>query len=244
MTTTYAEPSMIDGQTEIPGTDPADTDPAPYGRKADGTPRKSRGGRPPGRRNNTTTTTTRARSTGRAANRGPSASLKAKADQRRREALLGLVDSFVVMPLAGLSVSGTLERRFGNRQTDALAADALVLHAYAPQAVEALIVLSQSKPNALAWLDRVEDNAPYVLLAAVGIQMARALAENHLNPDARAAAAGRQLAAVKTTQMIAEIQRQAAELGVPEFDPRDYDAEDRARTAGTDPGNPYDPARV
>jgi hypothetical protein len=75
-------------------------------------------------------------------------------------------------------------------------------------------VLDQSKPGLLKWLDQVEDKAPYLLLANLGIQIGRAIVSNHMDPNPRLAKAGRLQAAMRAEQFAMYIEAQAAEMGV------------------------------
>lgn len=169
---------------------------APYGLKVDGTPRTSRRGATAGGFGNSKGSTA-------------TASVKSLTDIQRKGMLCDLVDSLIVTPLASASQVPVVVAKLGRKQTEALAADAFVLSQYAPHLADGLIVLSKSKPGALAWLDRAEQNAPYMLLAQVGIQMAKALVQNHLNPNTEFAAAGRSYANMRLQAMAAEINRQA-----------------------------------
>lgn len=173
----------------------------PYGTKVNGEPRISNRGAKPGMRGN-----------------GGKKAISAAAsntDKKRKEMLVGLADMLIVTPLAGASLSPFLTKRLGERHTDALAGDAVIVSSFAPHLADGLIVLGQSKPGALAWLDTVEEKAPYLMLMQVGLQMTKAFVGNHMNPDARLANAGRTLASMKAAEMAEEIERQAAELGVP-----------------------------
>jgi len=174
---------------------------APYGYKVNGEPRISNRGAKPGMRGN--------------GGKKAISAAASKTDEKRKEMLVALADMFLVTPLAGASLSPFLSKRFGERQTNALAGDAVIVSTFAPSAADGLIVLSQSKPGALARLDTVEEKVPYLLLLQVGVQMTKAFIGNHLNPDERLANAGRTLASMKAAQMAEEIERQAAELGVP-----------------------------
>lgn len=179
---------------------------APYGLKVDGTPRLSRRGAAPGQRGN---------GNSRASSGRKVASGNKQVDAKRKEMLLALTDMVVVTPLAGLSASPMLEKRFGKKHTDAFAGDAVIVSHFAPSLADSLIVLSQSKPGALAWLDQVEEKAPYLMLAQVGLQMAKAFVGNHMNPDPRLADAGRTLVQMRAAQMAQAIEDEAAAMGIP-----------------------------
>jgi len=179
---------------------------APYGYLKDGkTPRKSNRGARPGQRGN-----------GNRARRGSSrpGGSKSPSDKVRKEQLIALGDMAIISPLAAASFSPMVAKKFGQKQADALAGDAVILTQYLPHIADGLIVLSQSKPGALAWLDQVEDKAPYLLLANVGIQVAKALVSNHLDPNPRLANAGRLQAAMRAEQLAQMIEQQAAEMGI------------------------------
>lgn len=178
----------------------------PFGVNIDGSPRKSNRGARPGQR----------AGGGRSRGRSPRVGSKVKSptDEQRREMLLGLGEMVITGPLAALSMSPLVAKRFGKQQADALAGDAVILTQYMPGIAEGLIVLSQSKPGALAWLDQVEEKAPYLLLANVGVQVAKALVGNHLNPNPDLARAGRLQLAMNQQAMIANIEAAAAEMGI------------------------------
>lgn len=178
---------------------------APYGYLKDGvTPRKSNRGARPGQRGNGN----------RAARRRPGVKSSSPSDAQRKEQLCALGEMGIIAPLAAASFSPFVANRFGQKQADALAGDAVILTQFLPDIADGLIVLAQSKPGALAWLDQVEDKAPYLLLANVGIQVAKALVSNHMDPNPRLAKAGRLQAAMRAEQLAAYIEAQAAEMGV------------------------------
>lgn len=185
------------------GRDEAGEPLTPYGKNLDGTPRKSNRGARPGQR--------------RAGSRpkGPAKVTRHSAtDEQRKAALCQLGEMAITGPLVALSVAPPVVSRFGQGQADAFAGDAVILTQYMPHLADGLIVLSQSKPAALAWLDTVEEKAPFLLLASVGVQLVKALANNHMNPNPNLAAAGRLQAQMNQEMMIREIERQAAEMGI------------------------------
>lgn len=182
----------------------------PYGVNRDGSPRKSNRGARPGQKG---TRSTRRRPAG--------VSVRNQTDKQRKEALCGLADMLVVMPLAGLSASPQLAGRIGPRHAEALAGDSVIVSRYMPHVADGLLVLSQTKPRALAWLDTVEEKAPYLMLANVGIQVARALVENHIHPNPDLATAGRLMAQMNAKAMADEIIREAERMGLP-TDPDDF----------------------
>lgn len=178
---------------------------APYGYLKDGvTPRKSNRGARPGQRGN---------GNGARARR-PGVKASSPSDAQRKDQLCALGEMAIISPLAAASFSPVVAKKFGQKQADALAGDAVILTQFLPHIADGLIVLAQSKPGALAWLDQVEDKAPYLLLANVGVQVAKALVSNHLDPNPRLAKAGRLQAAMRAEQLAAAIEQQAAEMGI------------------------------
>ena len=177
---------------------------APFGLNLDGTPRKSNRGARAGQRGNANS---RNGKTGAA--RIVSSS---KSDKERREALLGLADMLLVTPLAAVSQAPGFAKRFGEKQSDALAGDAIIVANFAPQIADGLIILSQTKPGALAWLDRIEEKAPYLVLMQAGLGIAKALVENHTDPNPAMAEAGRNMLRIRASQYAAEVNRQAAAM--------------------------------
>jgi hypothetical protein len=177
---------------------------APYGLKTDGTPRLSNRGARPGQ-----------------ASKGPKrprtrpgVKLSSRTDKQRKDALVGLMDMVVVTPLLAASMSPQVKSRIGEKQTTALAGDAVIVSSYAPHLAEGLIVLSQSKPGALAWLDQVEEKAPYLMLMNVGLQMAKAFVENLVNPNEELAGTAQLMAKMRMAEMAQAIQQEAADMGV------------------------------
>lgn len=175
---------------------------APLGYKSDGNPRISNRGRKAG---SVGTTPRRTSSTRRKGGRS---------DAQRRDMLTMLADMWITTPLAALSKSDALAKRIGEKQTDALAADAVIVDHFKEGLADGLIELSKSKPSVLAWMDTVEEKAPWIMLATVGVQVAKAVVENHLNPSKEMANYGRQLAQVKAAKFAADIEAEAQSMGV------------------------------
>lgn len=176
---------------------------APLGYKADGKPRVSNRGRKSGG------------STGVSSPRRNTTRKKAgRSDAQRRTMLMGLTDMWVTTPLAALSKSDAIAKRIGEKQADALAADALIIDTYKEGVANGLIQLSQTKPGVLSWLDTVEEKAPWMMLAMVGVQIAQAVVSNHMNPDARLAEAGRAMAAKKAEDFAREVEEESRQMGL------------------------------
>jgi len=180
---------------------------APYGLKVDGSPRLSnRGAKPGGNRGSgRTKRASRAVSGTRSINR---------TDQERRQSLIALADMLLITPLGALSSSPQVVTRFGKKQADAFAGDAVILQQEIEPLADGLIELSQTKPGLLSWLDSVEQNAPWIPLAMVGIRMTKAFVENHTNPDPGLIAAGKLMGRVKQAKMIDMIREQARQMGI------------------------------
>lgn len=197
------------------GLDDAGNPKAPFGHKTDGKPKMDNRGAPRGPRNGTAPSAPRR---SRSRSRGPAlkASVTNLTDLQRKSLLVDLAGNLLVTPLASASKAPLLIKKLGNRQTDALAGDALIINAMSPHMADALVLLAKTKPKVLSWMDKMEDNAPFVLLAQVGIQLAKAIADNHMNPNPNVASAGRQLAAMRIAEMAEEINRQAAAMQVPD----------------------------
>jgi hypothetical protein len=196
---------MVDESKAAPhGRNEDGTPKTPYGVNLDGTPRKSNRGARPGQRGNSGR-----RKSPRAASQSTNAT-----DEQRKMMLCQLGEAAITTPLAGLSMHPFVAKRFGKDQADALAGDAVLLNQFMPHIADGLIVLSQSKPGALAWLDQVEEKAPFLMLAQVGVHLAKALVNNHMNPNPNLARAGRLQAMMNQEAMVREIERQAAEMGI------------------------------
>lgn len=192
-----------------------DTPLAPYGLKLDGKPKMDRRGASAGQRGNGNSSN-RPR-TGRARKPGLTVGTSNLTDLQRKSLLVDLVGNLLVTPLATASRAPFVAKYLGARQADALAGDALIVNAMAPHGADAMIMLAKTKPKALAWMDKMEDNAPYVMLAQVGIQLAKAIADNHFRPNPNVAEAGRNLAAMRIAEMAEEINRQAAAMNIPDM---------------------------
>jgi hypothetical protein len=204
MTDTHEDPDAPHGRD-------ANGDPlAPYGYKVDGTPRKSNRGAAPGQKGNS--------GSGKKPAAAASPAQFSATDKKRVETIVGLVEMGVVMPLVGASMSPQLAKRLGPARAhhvDALAGDAVILSQFSRPLAEAVVVLGQTKPAALAWLDSVEEKAPYLMLAQVGIQLTKAIVGHHMNPQPRLNNAGRLLAQVRSAQIAEQIEAEARAYGIP-----------------------------
>lgn len=172
---------------------------APYGYRKDGVPRKSnRGARPGAFGGGSSSSTSKA----------------SKTDAKRVEGLVMLAEVFVCMPLAAASTNRFVKRYLGEKHTDALAGDALILSMHAQGTAEGLVEYAQDHPGWLSWMDGVEDKATSLkLLYHLGM-MGKAMAMNHLAPDPRTAEAGRNMARVRTVQAAQQAQAEAARYGL------------------------------
>ena len=173
---------------------------APYGFKADGTPRLSKRGR-----------TAKASAAGPSATKGRSASAQRARDQR--DGLLQLADALISPAMAAVSNEG-VAKRLGERRAAGLAGSLVILDGFVPAYVDQVVALSQTKPGMLAWMDRLEDSAPYMGLAIVTAQMVKAIATNMMQPDARLAEAARLKAKVRAAQMAQAVEEEARRQGV------------------------------
>ncbi|MFV6033155.1 hypothetical protein [Streptomyces sp. NPDC056264] len=172
---------------------------APFGHRADGRPKLSNRGR-----------------TAKAPQKRPAAarsSSRSRSHEQTKAQLTELVSMFTT-PIAAATLSPAVKKRLGEKHATALAGDMVIVEAYADPLADAVIQLSQTKPGVLAWMDQVEEKAPYLALLQVGAQMAKAIIGNHMHPDERLASAGRRLAPVRAARYAAAIQEEAEALGV------------------------------
>jgi hypothetical protein len=173
---------------------------APFGHKANGDPRVSNRGRTAAAPKKKATPNTRA-------------ATKVRTGEETRAQLVELA-SVVTTPLVLASGWAPVRRRIGERQADALAGDAVIVESFAEPAVDVLMFAARSRPGLLAWMDKAEENAPLIMAAKIAGGLAKAIVENHLNPDPRLSAAGRTLVQVRAARYAEAIEREAAELGI------------------------------
>jgi hypothetical protein len=187
---------------------------APYGFKANGQPRLSNRGPRPGGGSSGSTESRR--------NKPTPSTAKGKAqeerDQQRKAALLQLSDMFITTPLAAASSSAALAKRIGEKQTNALAGDAVIWSFFAPSLADAAIDYSEQKPRTLAWMDSIQEKAPLLMFASVGLQMTKAFIGNHTDPNPEVAKAGRRLARMNVAKMAQAINAEAEAMGIPTDD--------------------------
>jgi hypothetical protein len=173
---------------------------APYGLKTDGTPRLSNRGR-----------TAKMAAPGPSATKGSTASAKKAREQR--EGLLALADA-VLSPAMAATSSPAFAKKAGKKRADGIAGSLVILDGFLPSYADWVVQLSQTKPGMLAWMDRIEDNAPYFQGAVITAQLVKALAGNIANPDPRLAEAARLKAQIRNAQMADAIEQQAAAMGI------------------------------
>lgn len=176
---------------------------APYGLKADGNPKLDGRGRLAGQK----VASPKKRTPSKATTKD-----REKADTKAT--LVGLADA-VTLPLVGASKSGLVARWMGEHQAMALAGDAVILDAYAPAAADVFLQFAETRPSLLTFLDTLEEQAPLISAAMLGIQITKAIVANHMKPDARLARSGLLMAQIKGAQMAEQIEKQAAEMGIP-----------------------------
>lgn len=200
---------------------------APFGLNVDGSPRKSNRGARAGQKKGTGP---QAKNTA-----APKVGVSSLSDSDRKGMLCELADMMIVSPLASASQIPVLATRLG-KHADALAGDAFILSQYFPGIADGLILLSKTKPHTLAWLDKLEENAPMVVLTNALLRAGKAIADNHFNPNPKVAQAGRSLAALRMAQMAEAVNAQAAAMAT-DFTPEDFEraAYDNAVKNGNDP---------
>lgn len=150
---------------------------APLGYKADGKPKISNRGRKAG-------------SAGPSAPRARSTSSRKSSPQQHAGMLATMIDMMVVVPLAGASKSDAVVKRIGAKHTEALAGDAAIISHYRDPLINGVMILAQAKPGVLAWMDTMEEKAPWLILAKVGADIATAIVKNHMEPNEQLAEAG------------------------------------------------------
>lgn len=194
------------GTPEAPHGYGADGKPlAPYGYKADGTPRKDGRGRPAGGR----VAAPKKKAAPAKKSSGPAARTQAET----REMLVAVAD-IVLMPVAGFGASPLARRWLGERHAAALPGDVVIAQSCMPDLADAVMVMAQTRPGMLNFLDRVEENAGALLVARALLNMTKAIVGNHVQPDPRLAEAGRTLLAVRAAQMAEAIEAQAQAMGI------------------------------
>lgn len=173
---------------------------APYGLKTDGSPRLSNRGR-----------TAKKAPPGPSATKGSGAAAKKARDQR--DGLVQLADAILSPAMAATSTEA-FARKVGTKRAQGLAGSLVIVDGFVPAYADWLVQLSQSKPGILAWMDRLEDNAPYFHGAVITAQLVKALAGNLMSPDPRLAEAARLKAQLRNAQMAEAIEREAAAMGI------------------------------
>jgi hypothetical protein len=160
-------PPAADGSAPEAGTPPADgddvDDDAPYGRKADGSPKAKPGRRPKGGIPRTAKIQpARPRKTA-----APRTTTKKPAGPDYAGAVMGLLQ----LPAAGLALAGAKNPQF--------LADALTLELHGPPVAQALAEVAQEQPAVAAVLDRLMHVGPYGALIAAVSPLIFQVAANH-----------------------------------------------------------------
>lgn len=181
---------------------------APYGWKEDGNPRKSNRGRRPSGDSGVAAPPKKSSTNQKAGDRPKSRSRKQTKDQ-----LMELV-GMVTTPMASAAASPAIQKRIGERHATALAGDAVIIEALAPDVLDGVLLWADRKPGILAWMDKAEDAAPALLIARAGLTMVKAIAQNHMDPDPQLAAAARTMVRVKAARYAAAIEAEAAAMGL------------------------------
>lgn len=179
---------------------------APFGYKEDGNPRKSNRGRKAGDR-----VAAPQKKGERNTKSGSRPSARTRAESKAQ--LLELV-GMVTTPLAAAGHSPAVRKKLGEKHASALAGDAVIVEALAPDLLEGVMMYADRKPGILAWMDKAEDAAPALLIAKSALTMVKAIAQNHANPDPELARAGAQMAQVKAARYARAIQAEAEALGL------------------------------
>lgn len=189
---------------------------APYGLKTDGTPRLSNRGR----------TAKKSAPSGPSATKGRSAGAQKAREQR--DGLMQLADALLSPAMAATSSPG-FAKKVGEQRAAGLAGSLVIVDGFVPAYADWVVQLSQTKPGMLAWMDRMEDKAPYLQGAIITAQLVKAVAGQMMNPDPRLAEAARLKATIRNQQMAAAIEEEAARMGIslqPEPEPAHGRADD------------------
>jgi hypothetical protein len=136
--------------------------------------------------------------------------------------------------MAAMSNPGVAQK-VGSRRAAGLAGSLLIVEGYVPAYADWIVALSATKPGMLAWMDRMEDKAPYIQGAIITAQLVKAVASNLADPDPRLAEAARLKAKIRAAQMAEAIEAEARRMGVSlieEPDPVHQQAGDGGRAAG------------
>lgn len=226
---TFSDATVTSTGERVRPTDPDNKD-APFGYNDDGTVLAPYGigvnGKPK--------TTNRGRRAGNSGISKRAKSNRQQVDLQRKSALMQLSEVFIEAPLAAASTSTFVAKRLGDKQADALAADALIWNYYSASLADGLIMYSAQKPRVLTWLDGVQEKAPLLMLAQVGVQMAKAIIGNHMEPDPRIAATGRRLVRLNAAKMAAAINAEAEAMGIPTDDEMIAQMREQTRTDNGD----------
>lgn len=193
-----------EGEVAPHGRDEQGVPRAPYGYKEDGNPRKSNRGRRAG-----------VAAPPKKGERNVKAGARPKSrtrDQTKGQ-LLELV-GMVTTPLATAGHSPVVRKKVGERHAAAMAGDAVIIEALAPEFVDGFMLMADRKPGLLAWMDKAEDAAPALMMAKAGLTIVKAIVQNHMNPDPQLAAAAGTMVKVKAARYAAAIEQEAAALGL------------------------------
>lgn len=186
---------------------------APFGYKDDGNPRKSNRGRRSGG-------SVAAPPKKTSANVKSGTRPKGRSRAETKTQLLELV-GMVTTPLATAGHSPAVRKKIGDRHADAMAGDAVIIEALAPELLEGVLMFADRKPGLLAWMDKAEDAAPAIVTARAALTIVKAIVQNHQSPDPQLAAAAGTMVKVKAARYAAAIEQEAVALGlVDEPEPR------------------------
>jgi hypothetical protein len=194
---------------------------APYGFKTDGSPRLSNRG-------------ARSKAVPKAPPSLSGNGAGAKKLREQRDGLVQLADAILSPAMAAMSNPGVAQK-VGSRRAAGLAGSLLIVEGYVPAYADWIVALSATKPGMLAWMDRMEDKAPYIQGAIITAQLVKAVASNLADPDPRLAEAARLKAKIRAAQMAEAIEAEARRMGVSlieEPDPVHQQAGDGGRAAG------------
>jgi hypothetical protein len=188
---------------------------APYGYRQDGRPKLSNRGRQPAPPKKADKKKEQ-----------PKKPAAAGSSAAQKQALVDFADTLLVPAAIGLSAPPTVAK-LGEQRAMAAAGSVFIVKAHVDPVADALVAIAAERPGMLSWLDTVSDKMPWIMLLKSLGDMGKALWGNWKKPDPRLAAAATQYGVMRSLQMAAAIEQEAAEMGL--FDQEVTDVQEQAR---------------
>lgn len=188
------------------GRDDSGVPKAPYGYKDDGNPRKSNRGRRSG-------STVAAPPKKNERNVRSSDRPKVRSQKETKAKLMELVAD-ASSSIAKLADTRLVRAKLGEKHSDALIGDAVIIGAVASPVLDGVIMYAERKPGLLAWMDKAEEAVPALLIARGLSAMAAAIIQNHMEPNEDLTHAGRSMVKIQAARYAAALEAEAAALGL------------------------------